>query len=41
MFQGLNDTPRHWPVVERGFREVGLMNPESHLQCAIFTPVDQ
>jgi len=41
MFQGLNDTPRRWPVVEQGFREVGLMNPESHLKFAIFTLVDR
>jgi hypothetical protein len=26
----VNDTHRHWLVVEQGFREVALMNPESH-----------
>jgi len=28
-------------VVEQGFREVALMNPESHLKCAIFTHADR
>jgi hypothetical protein len=29
-FRDVNDTHRHWLVVEQGFREVALMNPESH-----------
>jgi hypothetical protein len=36
----VNDTHRHWPVVEQGFREAELMNPESHLKFAIFTLAD-
>jgi len=28
-------------VVEQGFREVALMNPESHNKCAIFTRPDR
>jgi hypothetical protein len=31
MFQGLSDMLHHLLVVEQGFREVELMNPESHL----------
>jgi hypothetical protein len=31
MFQGLSDMHHHLLVVEQGFREVELMNPESHL----------
>jgi len=39
MFQGLSDMLHHLLVAEQGFREVELMNPESHLQCAIFARV--